>query len=70
MRRRGTSISTEGDDAELAGSNVVAFVRPAVAEPMLLGDLLSAFVLPELAVRMRGNFVLPRVMARAAREEE
>ena len=67
----GTSyILTEGDDAEdLAGySNVVPFVRPA-REPMLIGDLISAFILPDLSVRMVGNFDLPRVAVWADRED-
>jgi hypothetical protein len=60
--RRGTYFSTEGDDADdLAGSNVVSLFRPLSEEPMLLGDILAAFVLPDLAIRMRGDFDLPKI---------
>ncbi len=63
----GTFILTEGDDADdLAGSNVVSLFRPLSEEPMQLGDILAAFVLPDLAIRMRGDFELPRLVAFAA----
>jgi len=67
----GTYFSTEGDDADgLAGSsNVISLFRPAAAEPMLLGDILAGIVLPDLAVRMRGQFELPRLVALTARED-
>lgn len=67
----GLHILTEGDDAEEPASsyNVVPFVRPA-REPMLIGDLISAFILPDLSVRMVGNFDLPRVAVWAHVEGE
>lgn len=65
----GLHILTEGDDAnDLAGSNVISLTRPA-REPTLLGDIVAAFVLPELAIRMRGDFDLPRLAVRADRED-
>ena len=62
----GTFILTEGDDADTPMSNVVSLFRPLSEEPMLLGDILAAFVLPDLAIRMRGDFALPRLVAFAA----
>jgi len=60
---RDAFILTEGDDADLAGSNVVSLFRPLSEEPMQLGDVLAGIVLPDLAVRMRGQFDLPKVRA-------
>lgn len=54
-------ILTEGDDEDTPMSNVISLTRPA-REPTLLGDIVAAFVLPELAIRMRGDFDLPRLM--------
>lgn len=60
----GLHIFAESDNEDLAGSNVVTLFRPA-REPMLLGDILAGIVIPDLAVRMQGQFFLPRVIARA-----
>ena len=57
----GLHILTEGDDEDTPMSNVISLTRPA-REPTLLGDIVAAFVLPELALRMRGNFDLPRLV--------
>lgn len=59
--KTGTFILTEGDDEDTPMSNVISLTRPA-REPTLLGDIVAAFVLPELALRMRGNFDLPRLV--------
>jgi len=61
----GLHILTEGDDAEdLAGfSNVVPFVRPA-REPVMIGEEFDLIV-ADLAVRMRGQFFLPRLLVLA-----
>lgn len=70
MNQKDAFILTEGDDAdEPASSNVISLFRPAAAEPMLLGDILAGIVLPDLAVRMRGQFELPKVVALTARED-
>jgi len=65
MNVRTTYILTEGDDAEdLAGySNVVPFVRPA-REPVMIGEEFDLIV-ADLAVRMRGQFFLPRLLVLA-----
>lgn len=65
MNQRDAFILTEGDDAEPASSNVVSLWRPAVAEPILLGDL-AAIIVSDLAVRLRGDFQLPKIVAFAA----
>lgn len=66
----GLHILTEGDDAvEPASSNVISlFVRPA-REPTMIGEEFS-YIVEDLAVRMRGNFYLPRIVALTAREDE
>jgi hypothetical protein len=58
----GTFILTEGDDADTPMSNVVSFNRPQLGDPLSIGDL-AALVVADAAVRLRGNFVLPRVRA-------
>jgi hypothetical protein len=59
----GTYFSTEGDDGDdLPGSNVVSFNRPELGDPVSIGDL-AALVVADAAVRLRGNFQLPRVRA-------
>lgn len=63
---RDAFISIEGDDEDTPMSNVISLTRPAAAEPMLLGDVLAGIVLPDLAVRLRGDFQLPKVVAFAA----
>ena len=62
----GLHILTEGDDEEdLAGySNVVPLFRPAAAEPVMIGEEFDLIV-ADLAVRMRGQFFLPRVLVLA-----
>lgn len=56
-----TYILTEGDDAdEPASSNVISLFRPAAAEPISIGEEF-AWVVADLAVRMRGQFELPRL---------
>lgn len=55
---------TEAEREDLAGSNVLDFVRRK-GDPLSLGEILAGFVLPDLAVRMRGNFELPRLMVRS-----
>lgn len=68
----GLHILTEGDDADdLAGySNVVPLfpVRPAAAEMTSIGEEF-AWILDDLAVRMRGNFEYPRLLVSSAWEE-
>lgn len=63
-------ILTEGDDLDdLAGySNVVPLFRPAAAEPVMIGDEFS-YIVMDLAVRMRGQFDLPRILVSSAWEE-
>ena len=57
------------DDTDLPGSNVVSFDRrPELGDPVSLGDLVS-LVVADAAVKMRGQFSLPRVVALAIREE-
>ena len=55
-----TTFLPEGDDADTPMSNVVSLFGSD--EPMLLGDIIAGIVLPDLAVRMRGDFHLPRLM--------
>lgn len=66
----GTFILTEGDDAdELAGSgNVISFNRPELDDPLSIGDL-SAIIVSDAAVKMRGQFQLPRLAVTTDREE-
>ena len=66
----GLQFLTEGDDADtLAGaSNVVPFRRPELGDPISIGDLF-ALVVSDAAVRMVGNFDLPRVAVWADRED-
>jgi hypothetical protein len=64
----GTFILTEGDDGNLAGSNVISLIRPEMGDPVSIGDLAS-LVVADAAVKMRGQFSLPRVVALAIREE-
>jgi len=61
----GLHILTEGDDAEepASSNNVVPFVRPA-REPVMIGEEFDLIV-ADLAVRMRGQFFLPRLMVLA-----
>lgn len=61
----GLHILTEGDDAdEPASSNVISlFGRPA-REPVMIGEEFDLIV-ADLAVRMRGQFFLPRVLVLA-----
>jgi hypothetical protein len=70
MQTTGTYFSTEGDDADdLAGSNVVSFNRrPELGDPVSIGDL-AALVVADAAVRLRGNFQLPKVVALTAWED-
>jgi hypothetical protein len=56
-----TEAQERDDGLNLAGSDPSSR-RPAAAEPMLLGDVLAGIVLPDLAVRLRGDFQLPRLM--------
>jgi hypothetical protein len=58
----GTFILTEGDDADgLAGpGNVISFIRPEMGDPLSIGDLAS-LVVADAAVKMRGQFHLPRL---------
>lgn len=67
----GTFILTEGDDAnELAGSgNVISFIRPEIGDAISIGDLASIIV-SDLAVRLSGDFRLPKVVAFAAGRED
>lgn len=60
-----TGLQNRDDGLNLAGSDPSSR-RPAAAEPMLLGDVLAGIVLPDLAVRLRGDFQLPKVVAFAA----
>ena len=70
MQTTGTFILTEGDDGDTPMSNVVSLFRPLSEEPMLLGDILAGIVLPDLAIRMRGDFDLPRLAVWAHGGEE
>jgi hypothetical protein len=65
-----TTFLTEGDDADgLAGpGNVISFIRPELG-PLSIGDL-AAVIVSDAAVRLRGNFQLPRIVALAIREDE
>lgn len=54
-----TVIQDRDDELNLAGSGPSSR-RPAAAEPVLLGDLASIIVL-DLAVRLSGDFRLPRL---------
>jgi len=68
----GTFILTEGDDGDgLAGSsNVISlFASPPHDDPLNIGDL-AAVIVSDLAVRLRGNFQLPKVVAWTTREED
>lgn len=67
----GSFILTEGDDADTlaGGSNVVPFRRPELGDPISIGDLF-ALVVSEAAVRMVGNFDLPRLAVWAHAGEE
>lgn len=58
----GTFILTEGDDEDTPMSNVISLTRPA-REPIALGDL-AAVIVSDLAVRLRGDFQLPKIVAR------
>lgn len=62
-----TTFLIEGDDTDTPMSNIVSLFGSD--EPMLLGDIVAGIVLPDLAVRLRGDFQLPRILALAAREE-
>lgn len=57
----GTSNFIESDELDTPMSNVVALFRSAAAEPVSIGQEF-AWILDELAVRMRGNFDYPRVV--------
>ncbi len=53
------------------GGSVVPFREaPKKGDPISLGDVLAGVVLPDLAVRMRGQFFLPKVVVRSARSRE
>lgn len=56
---RDTFILDEGDDADTPMSNVVSLFGSD--EPMLLGDL-AAIIVSDAAVKMRGNFDIPRLV--------
>lgn len=56
----GLHILTEGDDADTPMSNVISLRPSAAAEPISIGDEF-AWVVADLAVRMRGQFELPRL---------
>lgn len=62
--QRDAFISIEGDDEDTPMSNVISLTRPA-REPIALGDL-AAVIVSDLAVRLRGDFQLPKVVAFAA----
>jgi len=54
--------------------NCLAGLAPVVSEPLdkgviSIGDVLAGIVLPDLAVRMRGQFDLPRLVALTAWED-
>ena len=68
--KTGTFILTEGDDAdELAGSgNVISFIRPELDDPLSIGDIASIIV-SDLAVRLSGDFKLPKLVVRTGRED-
>jgi len=69
--RKDAFILTEGDDAdELAGSgNVISFIRPELGDPLSIGDLASIIV-SDVAVRLSGDFRLPKVVAFAAGRDD
>lgn len=60
----GTSNFIESDELDTPMSNVVALFRPAAAEPVMIGEEFDLIV-ADLAVRMRGQFFLPRLMVLA-----
>jgi hypothetical protein len=67
----GTFILTEVDDADepASSSNVISlFASPPHDDPLSIGDL-AAVIVSDLSVRLRGNFELPRLVARSFREE-
>lgn len=53
---------TETDDEDAPTSNVVSLFGSS-EPPLSIGDVLAGFVLPDLAVRMRGDFLEPRIVA-------
>lgn len=57
--RKDAFILTEGDDVDTPMSNVVSLFGSD--EPMLLGDIVAGIILPDLAVRLSGDFRLPRL---------
>ena len=63
----GTFILTEGDDADTPMSNVVSLFGSD--EPMLLGDIVAGVIIPDLAVRLSGDFKLPKLVVRTGRED-
>jgi hypothetical protein len=67
MNQSDVYISIERDEEDLAGSNVVSLNRPA-REPVSIGDL-AAVIVSDAAVRLRGNFELPKIRVRPAWED-
>ena len=69
--KTGTFILTEGDDAnELAGSgNVISFIRPEMGDPLSIGAIIAGIIIPDLAVRLSGDFKLPKLVVRTGRED-
>ena len=68
--RKDAFILTEGDDAnELAGSgNVISLYQsPPHDDPLQIGDL-AAVIVSDLAVRLSGDFKLPKLVVRTGRE--
>lgn len=43
---------------------------PLPGDPLSIGAIVAGIVLPDLALRMRGQFHLPRIVALAIREDE
>lgn len=63
---KGLHILTEGDDdGTPMPDNVISLFRPAAAEPVMIGDEF-AYIVMDLAVRMRGQFDLPRILVSSA----
>lgn len=56
-------ILTEGDDEDTPMSNVISLTTRPAREPIALGDL-AAVIVSDLAVRLRGDFQLPKIVAR------
>lgn len=65
----GLNSLTEAAGDETASSNILAFNLPQLGDASSLGDIAS-LVVSDLAVRLSGQFTLPKLVVRPARGEE